>query len=165
MKILIIFCFTLFCLVASYGQATSNAKQLPILRQLQKQDVTGGLIQINENKQVDDLLNKCIDYNVSTINKGNVPGFRIRIFSQNNLDGGGKHAAEARSNFIKTFQEIEPGVVNIMYEQPNWKVYVGYFRTYTEALRVKKQIDYLYPEAFIKVELNIDYKKFSKSGN
>lgn len=137
--------------IKSNGQGA--AEKPAIIRQLQKHETSGGQVQVIQDKRIDDLLRKNIEANIS---KGTVPGFRIRIFFQNNLDGGMKHAKEVRSNFIGNFPEIESTVI---YEQPNWKVYVGYFRTYTDALRVKKQIESLYPDAFIKVDLNIDYTK------
>ncbi len=153
MKNLIVFSFLLFYItVYSYGQTSSAAKRPAIIRQLQHYENSEGQVQIIEDKRIDDLLNKCIDNNV--IRKA-IPGFRIRIFSQNNRDEGRKHAYDIVQKFMSNFAAIE---ADVQYEQPDWKVYVGYFRTLTDAFRVKKQIENLFPNAFI-VQTDIEYTK------
>jgi hypothetical protein len=153
MKNLIIFSFLLFYIpVYSYGQTNSTAKRPAIIRQLQQYENTEGQVQIIEDKRIDDLLNKCIDNNAI---KKAIPGFRIRIFSQNNRDAGRKNAYDIIQKFMSNFPATE---ADVQYEPPDWKVYVGYFRTLTDAFRLKKQIENLFPNAFI-VQTNIEYTK------
>ena len=152
MKNLITCSFLLF-LISCYSLAQTPAKKRPaIITQVQKYESTEGQIQIIEDKRIDDLLSRYIE---CVANKKSIPGFRIRIFSKNNQDGGRKHAYEIQAKFMTNFPAID---AEVKYEQPDWKVYVGYFRTNTDALRLKKQIEGQFPNAFI-VNIDIDYTK------
>lgn len=153
MKTLITLSILLFC-IPFYSRAQSNStkKRPAIINEIQKNEYSQGQVQVIEDKRIDELLNKYIDYEA---NKKTIPGFRIRIFSKNNQDAGRKHAYEIQSKFMTNFPALE---ADVKYEQPDWKVYAGYFRTITDALKVKKQIEGLFPNAFI-VNIEIDYTK------
>jgi hypothetical protein len=62
---------------------------------------------------------------------------------------------EAKAKFMTSFPDIEPYPE---YIAPYYKIYVGDFRTLPDAFRMKKQIESLFPNAFI-VSQNIDYSK------
>ena len=152
MKNLIKLSFLLFCIpFYTHAQPTLTKKRPAIINEIQN-DYPKGQVQIIEDKRIDDLLNKYIDYEAS---KKTIPGFRIRIFSKNNQDGGRKHAYEIQTKFLTNFPAFD---ADVKYEQRDWKVYAGYFRTITDALKVKKQIEGLFPNAFI-VNIEIDFTK------
>jgi hypothetical protein len=152
MKNIIKLSILLFCIpFYSQAQSTSTKKRPAIINEIQN-DYSKGQVQIIEDKRIDDLFNKYIDYEAG---KKTIPGFRIRIFSKNNQDGGRKHAYEIQSKFLSNYPAID---AEVKYDTPDWKVYVGYFRTITDALKVKKQIEGLFPNAFI-VNIEIDFTK------
>jgi hypothetical protein len=150
MKTLIKLSLALIC-IPFYSNAQTTNKRPAIINEIQN-EYPKGQVQIIEDKRIDDLLNKYIDYEA---NKKTIPGFRIRIFSKNNQDGGRKHAYEMQTKFMTNFSNID---ADVKYDPPDWKVYVGYFRTITDALKVKKQIEGLFPNAFI-LNIEIDYTK------
>ncbi len=72
-------------------------------------------------------------------------GFRIRIFFDNKQDARVKSEA-VRQSFIEQF----PGTgVYRTYDNPYFKVTVGDFRTKSDAMRMLKRLEGLYPSAFI----------------
>jgi hypothetical protein len=152
MKILITLGILLFCIPICTSAQSNSTKRPVILHEIQSYVSSEGQVQIIEDKKIDDLLGKYIDYDA---NKKTIPGFRIRLYSKNNMDGGQKHAYEIQSKFMNNFPAFD---ADIKYEQPDWKVYAGHFRAYSDALKVKKQIEGLFPNAFI-VNIDIDYTK------
>ena len=139
-------------LIPCYSLAQPAKKRPAIINEIQKYENSEGQVQVIDDKRIDEIMNRYIEFES---NKKGIPGFRIRIFSKNNQDGGRKHAYEIQSKFMTNFPSID---AEVKYEQPDWKVYVGYFRTNTEALRLKKQIEGQFPNAFI-VNIEIDYNK------
>jgi hypothetical protein len=81
-----------------------------------------------------------------------IPGFRVQIF----MDGG----SQARLNTQRSRAEFEgkhPGIqAYIVYEEPNFKLRVGDFRTRLDARRFLETIREDYPAAYIVVS-QIDY--------
>ncbi len=139
--------------LATYSQTPISQSNLPIFKKLQE-DGSPQQVQIFQDRRIDSLLLKYVNGNLK---KKSVPGFRIRILSVNNQDNGRQRATEAKSKFITNF----PGIgaeIYIIYESPEWKVYLGDFRTRTDAYRVKIQISSIFPNNRV-VESQIDYSK------
>lgn len=111
-----------------------------------------GEVQIIQNKKIDDLLARYIDTNAK---KGTVTGYKLFIFSESTQIVAHKHALEAQAKFLKYFPDVD---TNVQYDAPDWKVYVGNFRSRSDALRLKKQIETLFPKVFL-VQRQIDYTK------
>ncbi len=77
--------------------------------------------------------------------KEGIPGYRIRIFSESGHEAR-NNATNARAEFYEKYPDIE---AHLVYDEPNFKVYVGDFRTKSQALKVLSEIDKDYPRAFI----------------
>jgi hypothetical protein len=78
-----------------------------------------------------------------------IKGYRILIYMGSGQEAR-KEADQARAGFIRLFE----GVTSyIRFEYPYFKVYVGDFRTKSEALRFLKQIENIYPDAFIRDDI------------
>jgi hypothetical protein len=155
MKILIAISVILLSVtVKSVFAQSSVQKEVPVIKEIEQKDKSAGHVQIIEDKRIDSLLHKYIDRNSK---RKTIPGFRIRVFSANNQDNGRQRAYEAQSKFMTYF----PGVyAYVNYEQPEWKLYVGDFRTRVEAYKMKKQIDSVFPNNSNRViESQIDYNK------
>jgi hypothetical protein len=74
-----------------------------------------------------------------------IPRYWIRIFSDSG-HGSRERAYAAKGLFLRKYEGIRNDVI---YDNPNYKVYVGGFRTKSEALKLLEQIKRDFPYAFI----------------
>jgi hypothetical protein len=84
-----------------------------------------------------------------------IVGYRIRIYS----NSGPKAKAgydRAMAQFAYHFEDI-PIYEKFVY--PNYKIYVGDFRTESEALKFRKEIEHIFTGAFI-VQARINHPKY-----
>lgn len=136
---------------ALMAQSSTNSSKPAIIKDLQSNQSGKGNVHIVQDPALDDLLNRHIERNRR--NDG-MMGFRIRIFNDANQNN--KERAQKRmSEFMRAFPELE---TSYLYDQPYSKVYVGYFRTKSDANKVKAEIEKQFPEAII-VETRIRYPK------
>jgi len=94
-----------------------------------------GSLTINQDPRIDELIKfkKEIEYTSDN--------YRIQIFS-----GERTKAENNQLNFKKYFSEYSSKLV---YETPNYKIWVGHFRTRLEADRALKKVKFKFPYAFI----------------
>ena len=78
-----------------------------------------------------------------------VKGFRVCIY-YNSGQTANKGADQERAKFISRYEDV-PSYKR--FESPFFKVYVGDFRTKSEALRFLEKIEYDYPNAFIREDI------------
>jgi len=78
-----------------------------------------------------------------------IKGYRISIYFGSGQDSK-KTAAVTQANFVTKYSEVK---CYIKFEYPYFKVYVGDFRTRSEALRFLNEIAYDYPDAFIREDI------------
>ena len=96
--------------------------------------------QVNTN---DSLARKLVErHKLVNAAKKSMPGYRIQIYFGNDRI----KAQEMRTEFIKF---IPDEAAYLIYQQPNFKVRVGDFRTRLEAAGFLKQINSSFPNAFI----------------
>jgi len=81
-------------------------------------------------------------------------GYRIRIFSDSGQPANKKASGE-RARFIKLFPDTES---YLQFDTPNYKVYVGDFRTKSDAYAFLVKIKTEFPKAFL-VEQKINFPK------
>ena len=122
-----------------------------ILINLAHNDGRSGDIELIQSEQMERLLMMQIANNRQ---QNGIPGYRILIFSQSG-QAARQRADEARVSFMRNFPNME---AYPEYNLPNFQVFVGDFRTKTEALRERKNIEKTYPRAFI-VNAIIDISK------
>ena len=122
------------------GMVAQNKPQ--ILTNLAQNDGQSGQIEIIQPVHVENLLKMQIANN--RLQEG-IPGYRIQIFSDSGQTARQK-AEDTRRDFMRIFPDIE---AYRGYNTPNFKVFVGDFRTKNEALRELKKIVKIYPRAFI----------------
>jgi hypothetical protein len=150
MKTFVVTCFLLFYLsLHSFAQTTNKPY---IITKLQQSENSQGHVQIIQDKKIDELMSKMIDHNAQ---RGTVRGYRIRIFMENSQVAQQK-AIAARSKFLEKFQDQMEAYYDV--KAPIWRVYVGDFRTQTDAFRMLKQIEQYFPNALI-VRADVDYNK------
>jgi hypothetical protein len=108
----------------------------------QESQVSRGQLNVNQDERLEELVRRHIEINE---NSNGIPGYRIRIFSQS-----GQDARSRAQNVTARFFESYPNVNTYMvWDPPNWKVYVGDFRTRSEALKLQRRINRAYPYSFI----------------
>ncbi len=101
----------------------------------------------------DDAILQLIDRHLYEESKKNgIVGYRIRLFS----DSGNKARKEGelmKANFISRYGKMN---TYFLFDSPFYLLYVGDFRTHSEAMKFLKQIEPFYPDAFI-VRSKINY--------
>ena len=83
-----------------------------------------------------------------------IAGYRIRIFSDNGR-GAKDNQKRVRANFLSLFPELD---AYSKYEGSYFKVYVGDFRSKSDAILLLERIRRKFPDAFI-VEDNINIEE------
>lgn len=111
-----------------------------------------GKVEIIQDPRVQEMMNKKIEINEKK--DGKIPGYRIQIHFGSERD----KAKEVKSKFIQKFDSI-PAYEK--YEQPNFKIRVGDFRTKLDAFRYMKLISPDFPGSFI-VQDEIEMKEVEK---
>jgi hypothetical protein len=101
-----------------------------------------GMLILDQDERLGDLVRRHIELNRE--NKG-MPGYRIRIFSESGQRAR-PNAHNVQATFFNKYPDIE---THLEYDPPNFKVYVGDFRTRSEALKMQKKISRDYPYSFI----------------
>jgi hypothetical protein len=155
MKKAVIICVVTFLIinVESSAQGFRTPGDNPIMTELQQKDSVG-FVQIIQDKRIDSLLFRYLNTNRR---KQSVPGFRIRIFEVNNQENGRQRASDEMAKFINKFSSLGEEVYRV-YESPDWKIYIGNFRTRSDAFKIKKQIESVFTNNLIVVS-EIDYTK------
>jgi hypothetical protein len=144
MKNFIFLIITVLFSINIFAQTGTDANNQPdIFKEVSKSTKDEGKIVIYQDEQVKQLVNRYIDAHRKDTR---IPGYKIRIFSDSGQPARQKAYSE-RDRFATTFPNMPPPTVE--YETPNFKVYVGGFRTKTEAFRAYKQIAKEFRNAFM----------------
>lgn len=93
----------------------------------------------NQNALIDSLVNKHVALNES---KMSMPGYRIQIF----FGAQRSKATEIKTDFMMKYADVPS---YLLYQQPNFKVRVGDFRTRLEAQKLLESIKTQFAVAFI----------------
>ncbi len=109
-------------------------------------------IQYIQDSKITDLMNKSLALNEKK--DGKIKGYRVQIHFGSDRD----KANEIKLKFVQKYSSVaayEP------YEQPNFKVRVGDFRTRLEAYKFLKEIAPDFPSSFI-VQDEVELKELMK---
>lgn len=120
---------------------------LTALAQTPTQDSSGKITYIQSGK-IDELLTRKISLNEKK--DGKIKGFRVQIHFGSDRD----KSKEIKSKFMQKFNDV--GAYE-KYEQPNFKIRVGDFRTRLEAYKFLQQVNSEFPSSFIvqdEIEVN-----------
>ena len=113
--------------------------QLSVAQKYVTQSNADSTVLITKDSRVDDLIKKQKEVNLQ---KQTIPGYRIQIFFGTNRP----KAMEVKIDFANKHPEMSS---YITYQQPNFKVRVGDFRTRLEAQKFLKGIQGQYTTSFI----------------
>lgn len=137
----------LFLLTSSTG-VFAQLSGTRLIRDLQYSG-EGGRITIIENEDIVKLIDKHLNEE-SKLN--GIIGYRIRIYSnsgkQARIDG-----PKVQANFISKYEGVR---AYYTFDSPFYRLYVGDFRTRSEAIKFLKEIERDYPDAFI-IRTKINY--------
>jgi len=100
--------------------------------------VDSGSLEIVQEKKVQDLVNKHIEIN----SKAAIKGYRIKI----HFGSDKNKAKEIKSKFISKFPDI---AAYEKYDQPNFNIRVGDFRSKLDAYKALKEIQLEFPSSFL----------------
>jgi len=117
------------------------------------QNLHEGKKEVVQDSRVDELVEKHIKVNEIA---NTIPGFRINIFFQSG-NNSKTNANQAKTNFITKYPDVEAYVV---FDEPNFKVKVGDFRTRMEARGFVEKIKADFPDAFV-IKDNIFFPKIN----
>ena len=130
--------------------AVSAQQNQDIVSRLETPGPAGTQVTVTEEEGIRELFNLHLSEQKAL---NGIRGYRI-IISR----GSGQQAREAanktRAGFISKFEDTK---CYIVFENPFYVVYVGDFRTKSDALRFSRMIDKDYPNAFITRDIVIDY--------
>ena len=139
-------CICFFFLLHIAAVSGQSIEKPQILNSLAVQDTQSGRVELVQPAQIENLLKLHIANN--KLQKG-IQGYRIRIFSQS-----GQTARQKAENTKVLFMKSFPGMnASMEYNDPNFQILVGSFRTYTEAYHEKKKVEKVFPVAFIVSEI------------
>lgn len=133
----------------SLGLSNAFSQYQSIFDQLEHSDPKQGQVRIIIN---DDLKSLIEDHQQTLQKQDGIAGWRIRIFSDSG-PGAKKEFEETKAKFLELYENI---AVHQEFAYPYYKIYVGDFRTRSEALNLLKKIERKFPDAFI-VQTKINY--------
>jgi UDP-2,3-diacylglucosamine pyrophosphatase LpxH len=120
--------------------------QSPIFQSLKTNQLGWGKVNIIYNGNVEDIIAKHISVNEKA--KG-FQGYRIQVYFGSGNDAKNQ-AQKLRSELKNSFPQFENYLI---YDSPYFKVKIGDFRTKVEAFKLFKEIQNIYPSAFIVEDL------------
>jgi hypothetical protein len=136
----------IFLIAAAFAGTTLAQNQSDIFARLESRQPGQGSVHITQDVNIRNMVN----LHLSQQKKINgIRGYRICIY----LDSGqeaNKKADQERAKFISRFEDIKSYK---RFEYPYFKVYVGDFRTKSEAWRFLKLMEGDYPDAFIREDI------------
>lgn len=97
-----------------------------------------GIITVESNEKIKHIIAKKRAYNK---NLKKIKGFKIQLFN-----GSENGAYSTRDNFLTQFPDAN---IEIMFSSPEWKVWVGSYRSQLEADRALKEIKEAQFNAFV----------------
>ncbi len=114
-----------------------------IFQQLEAQAPGKGNVEITQDNAIKNL----VDLHLSQLRRLNgIRGYRIAIYMGSGQEAN-KAADASRAKFLSRHEDVKSYK---KFEYPYFKVYVGDFRTKSEALKFLKQIENEYPDSFIR---------------
>ena len=124
-------------------------KESELYRQLFSQDAGRGEIRLLQEEKLDEVM---LQYMEQGRKLGGIPCYWIRIYSGSSHSAR-ENAYETKANFLKKYEGIRNDVI---YDDPNFKVYVGGYRSKSETLKLLNKIKMDFPTAFIVYDI-IDF--------
>jgi len=143
--------FLLILISSSFLSIQIFAQESNIFVDLKAWSKKGGKVHLYQDADTKLLLN---EFSEAKKKEAGMNGYRVQIFFGSGHTAR-KNANKIRNEFVATYKEI---AAHVLFEEPNFKVRVGDFRTKSEALKVLVEIRQKYKGAYIVT----DYIEFPK---
>lgn len=144
--ILIFNLLTMSLLAQEHEQAE---KESDIYKQLFYKEVRGGEVRIIQERKLDEVLLLFMEQNRKL---GGIPCYWIRVYS-GSAHNSREEAYKTKARFLRKYEGIRNDVI---YDDPNFKVYIGGYRSKSETLKLLNRIKRDFPTAFIVYDI-IDF--------
>ncbi len=144
--------FLVISTISLYGKGQETDRQeyeSPLFDQLFESRDSDAAVRIIQEKKLDELLLLYMEQNKEL---GGIPCYWIRIYSGSSNDAR-QEAYDTKARFLKKYEGIRN---EVKYDDPNFKVYVGGYRTKSEAMKLLRKINRDFPIAFIVYDI-IDF--------
>jgi hypothetical protein len=144
MRILFFGTLIFFLIPGAYSQGPAESNEsADIFKIIGEPSSHQGNVTIKQDDQVKALVSRYIE---ARRKENSIPGYKIRIFSNSGQSARNKAYSE-RDRFVRSFPDMPSPSVD--FETPNFKVYVGGFRTKNDAFKAYKQIRKEFKNAFL----------------
>ncbi|MFC2113253.1 SPOR domain-containing protein [Bacteroidota bacterium] len=120
-----------------------------IFKQLFYEEINGAEVQIIQEEKLDEILMMFMEQNR---NLEGIPCYWIRIYSGSAHDSR-QEANNIKARFLRKYEDIR---INVIYDDPNFKVYAGGYRSKSETLKLLNKIKRDFRTAFIVYDI-IDF--------
>lgn len=145
--IILIFNLLTSSLLAQDHEQTETESR--IYKQLFYRETQGGEVRIIQEEKLDEVLLLFMEQNRKL---GGIPCYWIRIYS-GSAHNSREEAYETKARFLSRYEGIRNDVI---YDDPNFKVYIGGYRSKSETLKLLNRIKKYFPTAFIVYDI-IDF--------
>jgi len=153
MKLFILtFLFALIGFTCYTQQAEGSVSQPDIYERIFANRTGTGEIEVIQDEKLDEIL---MDYLEINRHRNGIPCYWIRIYSGSGHDAREK-AYQAKGKFLKKYEGIKDKVI---YDDPNFKVYIGGYRIKSDALKLLKLVQKDFPTSFIVYDI-IDFPDY-----
>ena len=125
-----------------------------IFSQLFFKETPGGEVKVIQEQKLDEILHMFMKQNREL---EGIPCYWIRIYS-GSAHNSREEAYKTKARFLRKYEGIRNDVI---YDDPNFKVYAGGYRSKSETLKLLNKIKRDFPTAFIVYDL-IDYPEKAK---
>lgn len=133
--------FRLIIALASFALPhTTWGQYQTLFEKLQYQQDAPGQLRFVQSNHIE----KLVERHLYEKRKKPVQGYRIRVFA----DSGPRAKKQWEDTYNHLRQTVEIPIYRD-FDYPQYKLYVGDFRTHSEAYAFKKQIEKNYPDAFV----------------
>jgi hypothetical protein len=141
---------TLFIFITTTLLLAQQPVPHDIFARLQEINYGQGKVQIKQDAAITNLVN--LHVSMMKDLKG-IKGYRVCIYYNSGQEARSR-ADQERAKFISRYEDVS---IDKVLESPFWKVYVGNFRTKSEALKFLDRIRYDYPNAFIRDNITVNF--------
>lgn len=119
-----------------------------LMRDIQYSGTSGKITIVQD----DDIITLLDQHLLEESKRKGISGYRIRIFS-NSGPGAREEGEIIRAGFIGKYKGVKAYYI---FDTPYYRLYIGDFRTKSDAMNFYKKIEYEFPDAFI-VPSKINY--------
>ena len=149
-----IFYLSILIFLIFWGNNLFSQEKSDVFKTIKKSEPKQGKVEIKQPNEVEQLVLAYISYNSK---KAGIEGYRIQVFSET----GGSSARQSAENVrTKVLTEFPNEKVSLEYDEPYWKVRVGYFRNRHEAIPFLYKLRPSYPSSHVVKTLNIKPENF-----